>query len=96
MRSSGVVPAHVPASAVSVLASAAGPLTDGSATLTGGAATTGTVGAEKIAVAPPALECWTRTRRVAPMSAGPSSRLFALAPGTSEQFAPSASQRHHS
>jgi len=61
----------------------------------GGLGATAGVAAELADAEPPALLAVTTIRTVAPTSAAPSRKLVAVAPATSAQFAPLASQRRH-
>jgi hypothetical protein len=78
-----------------VAPSCAVPAKVGAAVLAGAAGSTASVAALSAAVAPAALVAVTTTRTVWPTSAGESAYVEPVAPVTSTQPAPSASQRRH-
>ncbi len=71
------------------------PVIAGTTVLAGGIAVTTSLAGDVAGTSPPALLAVTTTRRVEPMSAGVRSNVAAVAPETSAQLEPAASQRRH-
>ena len=89
------VPVQVPWSAASVLPSRAVPVIVGGVLSAGATAAIAPLAADAAEALPAAFVAVTSTRTVAPTSAAVRSRVCAVEPAMSEQFAPPASQRCH-
>ena len=90
------MPSQVPSEVESVSPSTVPPVAAGAVRLAGGSSATTAVTAEAAAGEPPAsLVATTRTRMREPTSAPVSGYVAPVAPGTSAQAAPAASQRCH-